>query len=316
MQSAKSEQVIYQFRVRGHLDGPSARGFPGLSIALEGNGDTVLTGPVVDQAALHGLLKKVRDLGVPLLSVHRVEHRTHFAQGENEMRTDRKAAVGVGVLYILGTVLGVLSVIVTGPVRSAADPLAAIAAGGTPIVLGALAVLAMGLALAMIPVTALPILKRHGSRLAVAYVVLRGGLETVATMVTAVGMLLLLPISKAYQLGVTDAAVLRTLGALLLDAGEIGSVGTIVFCLGASAFYFLLDRARLVPRWLSLWGLAAVIPYLVGAVLTMAHLIDHMSTVMVVLDLPMAVQEMVLAVWLIAKGFDSKATSASPAVEA
>jgi len=66
--------MIYQIRVRGHLVGRQwTEWFGGLTVTLEENGDTLLTGPVVDQAALHGLLKKVRDLGMPLLAVICVE---------------------------------------------------------------------------------------------------------------------------------------------------------------------------------------------------------------------------------------------------
>jgi len=63
----------YEIRVRGHLDGRWTDWFGGLTLTLEANGDTLLTGLVVDQAALHGLLRKVRDLGLPLLAVMRVE---------------------------------------------------------------------------------------------------------------------------------------------------------------------------------------------------------------------------------------------------
>ena len=62
---------VYQIRIKGHLGPQWADRLGGLSITLEDNGDTVLTGPVTDQAALHGLLKKVRDLGMPLLSVNK-----------------------------------------------------------------------------------------------------------------------------------------------------------------------------------------------------------------------------------------------------
>ena len=65
--------MIYQVRIKGHLGQQWADWFEDLSITLQDNGDTLLTGPVVDQAALHGLLKKVRDLGMPLLSVECIE---------------------------------------------------------------------------------------------------------------------------------------------------------------------------------------------------------------------------------------------------
>ena len=65
--------MIYQIRIKGHLGSQWTDWFGGLTITLEANGDTLLTGPVVDQAALHGLRRRVRDLGMPLLSVNRVK---------------------------------------------------------------------------------------------------------------------------------------------------------------------------------------------------------------------------------------------------
>lgn len=64
--------AIYQIRIKGHLGPQWADRFAGLQITLEDNGDTLLTGPVADQAALHGLLRVVRDLGMPLLAVNRL----------------------------------------------------------------------------------------------------------------------------------------------------------------------------------------------------------------------------------------------------
>ena len=67
------QPMVYQIRLKGHLGRHWTDWFEGLTITLEANGDTLLTGPVVDQAALYGLLKKVRSLGLPLLSVNRID---------------------------------------------------------------------------------------------------------------------------------------------------------------------------------------------------------------------------------------------------
>jgi hypothetical protein len=70
-----SQSIVYQIRIEGHLDAQWTDWFSGFSVSLEENGDTLLTGPIADHAALFGLLKKVRDLGMPLISVNRIEPR-------------------------------------------------------------------------------------------------------------------------------------------------------------------------------------------------------------------------------------------------
>jgi hypothetical protein len=67
------QPMVYQIRIKGHLGRQWTNWFGGLAITQEDNGETLLTGPVVDQAALHGVLRKVRDLAMPLLSVNRVQ---------------------------------------------------------------------------------------------------------------------------------------------------------------------------------------------------------------------------------------------------
>ena len=71
--SEPSQSIIYQIRIKGHLGCQWTEWFGGLTITMEDSGETLLTGPVVDQAAMYGLLKKVRDLGMPLISVNRIE---------------------------------------------------------------------------------------------------------------------------------------------------------------------------------------------------------------------------------------------------
>jgi hypothetical protein len=90
----------------------------------------------------------------------------------------------------------------------------------------------------------------------------------------------------------------------LLEVRGIGSISTVVFCLGALMFYYVLYRSKLVPRWLSGWGLIAAVPYLAGGVMGMAGIVNPWATIVTVIDMPLAVQEMVLAVWLIVKGFN------------
>jgi len=81
------QPVVYQIRLTGHLDSQWTGWFGGLSITLEEDGDTLLTGPLVDQAALHGLLKKVRDLGMPLVSVNQVQlNKTRLYRSKKEKK--------------------------------------------------------------------------------------------------------------------------------------------------------------------------------------------------------------------------------------
>jgi hypothetical protein len=73
MANKLDQPTVYQIKIEGHLGPRWADRFGGMTITLEDNGDTLLTGPVEDQAALHGLLRKVRDLGMPLISAFRVK---------------------------------------------------------------------------------------------------------------------------------------------------------------------------------------------------------------------------------------------------
>jgi hypothetical protein len=75
--------VIYQIRLKGHLGQQWAASFEGLTLTLEENGDTLLSGPVTDQAALHGLLRNVRDGGMLVLSIKRLDSRTRETHGSN-----------------------------------------------------------------------------------------------------------------------------------------------------------------------------------------------------------------------------------------
>jgi hypothetical protein len=224
------------------------------------------------------------------------------------MNTNRKTAIIVGVLYILGTVAGILSVVFTSSTLNVPDFLMKVSTNENQMIMGALFVLIMGLALAMVPVMMYPILKKQNEALALGYVVFRGGLETVNYIITVIGWYLLLLLSRAYvQVGALEPSAFPALGALLLNAGAVSSIGTIVFVLGALMFYSLLYQSKLIPRWISGWGLIAAIPYLVAGFLFLFGLTNDKSALDSVLRLPLGLQEMVLAVWLIARGFNPSA---------
>jgi hypothetical protein len=142
-----------------------------------------------------------------------------------------------------------------------------------------------------------PILRRLSEPLAVAYVIFRGALETLTTIGTVVCWLLLVAVARQHaDLGAVSQV--GSLGILLLEALDpISAVLSIVFSLGALMLYYLLYQARLIPRWISGWGIVAGVLYLVAGLTALFGL--NLEMLMYIM-LP---QEMVMAVWLIVKGF-------------
>jgi hypothetical protein len=206
--------------------------------------------------------------------------------------------------------MGVLSVALTGPILDAPDILIQASANKNQLIAGALCVITMGLALAMVPVLMFPILKKHNEVLALGYVVFRGALEAMTDIAIALSWFLLIALGHQYiSAGAPDASYFQALGASFVEAGDsISEVAAIVFSLGALMFYYLLYQTKLIPRWLSTWGLIAIVLHLpAGGLLAMFDVITPFSTISVVLALPIALQEMVMAVWLIVKGFNASA---------
>ncbi|OGO52108.1 MAG: hypothetical protein A2Z32_03965, partial [Chloroflexi bacterium RBG_16_69_14] len=173
------------------------------------------------------------------------------------MSADRKAAVWIGVLYIIGTVVLVLSLVVTGAALTGAGGAGQVAAAPNQVAIGALLVLLAGFALAMVPVVFWPVGKRYNETLAMGYVVFRGGLETILYIVMALGWLLLIALSTQPDTAPL-AGLVRTTEAVIGD-----QLIAIPFALGALMFSVLLYQSRLVPRWLSVWGLVGAALYIV-----------------------------------------------------
>lgn len=223
----------------------------------------------------------------------------------------------VGVLFVLGTVSGILSGLFVEPyltpTTNAAQYLSSISAGGMQVMLGAFLVFTMGLSLALIPVLMYPILKRYSEPLAITYLVFRGALEFVMYLALMGILLTILVISRGAVPSDTATGAYDAVLALVAGYEVIYYVLlTIVFALGALAFYVALYRTELVPRWLAGWGLLAALLWLSWGVTGVFGLFDPAATLRIgvavptetVFALPIALQEMVMAIWLIVKGFD------------
>ena len=232
----------------------------------------------------------------------------------NVVREHRAAATTAGILYITGTVAGILSKVVAAlPVRDADDPLAYAAKHSDAVATGALLVLVMGLSLAFIPVVLFPVLRRVDEVLATGYLIIRGAVETACYVIIAIAWLLLVPVAEAMSAGPGTASPAGVrVGALVVDSDGASAMLTLVFLVGAGLFYVLLYRSRIVPRWITLWGFVGIPLYAAAYLLAMYGTIDTNSSAQNLLCMPVFVQEMVLAVWMIARGFrpaDLSATS-------
>jgi hypothetical protein len=175
----------------------------------------------------------------------------------------RSTARAIGLLFITATVAGVLSVVLLDRQPTT----------------GALMVVVMAGAIAMIPAVFFPVLRQHNEALAMGYVVART-LEVV----------LLLPVAVSPQV-------------MKAEQDQVQAVGAMFFCVSAVILNWLLYRSRLVPRLISGWALIAVAPYLAAALMVLLGRVSSSSTAYSLLVLPLALNEMVLAIWLLIKGF-------------
>lgn len=224
------------------------------------------------------------------------------------MNTYRIHAVMAGVLYMLGTVAGILSIVVVGGFPDE-DFLSRIAVDPSRLTLGACFILIMGLSLAAMTVFLYPLFRRDSEPLAMGMVLFRGALEGTGYILAATSWLMLGALSKAFAAAGADSATLRAVGDAVLQVSvKNGAMGTFVFIIGAVCLYTSFYRTRLIPRWISVWGLIGAVPYVVYALL---HLFD-MAPGLGFLQLPLAVQEMVMGLWLIVKGFSPSAIASLP----
>ena len=222
------------------------------------------------------------------------------------MNSNRKTAIIVGVLFITATGASSLGFVILDPILNAPDILVNASANITRVIIGVLLLLINCAAVVVIPVMLFPILKKHNEVLAVGYLGSRI-IESVILIVGLISLLSLLTLSQeSVQAAAPDSSYFQTLGTLLLAVYDwtllLGIM--IVFSLTALSLNYLLYQSELVPRWLSGWGLIGAILLLVAGLL---EIFGFNPTE--ILSLPIALQEMVFAVWLIIKGFNPTATA-------
>jgi hypothetical protein len=227
--------------------------------------------------------------------------------------TDRKISIAAGTLFIIATAANLMGTGFTGSILDAPDYLNGISSNGNRVIIGALLSFIAAAASSGIAISLYPLLRKYNEGLALGAVGFRL-IEGVFYIVGDICLVSLLTLSQQFvNAGGQDAFYFQTVGDLLLTMRDVAGFvfAVIAFCLGALMYYFIFYRTRLIPRWLSIWGLIAIVMLLSAVLIT---LFDGepfaISGNLILLALPIAIQEMVLAVWLIVKGFSPSALAA------
>jgi hypothetical protein len=223
------------------------------------------------------------------------------------MTSYRANAIAVGVLFIACSAASILSIVPLGAAVGAPVDFAELAANDNQVVWTALiefvwAATGMGIAIGLYP-----ILRKFNPALSLGSVAGRV-VEGVFVLVGTLSLLVLLTVSQQAAGSAAPSSFQATGDALVAVRDWVqGFVALIPFGIGALMYYYVLYRSRLVPRWLSGWGLVAIGLFLVATVYAGFTQDFGFTTVNTVLNIPIGLQEMVLAVWLIVKGFNRSA---------
>ena len=228
-----------------------------------------------------------------------------YKKGTN-MKPYRSTAVLVGVLFILGTVAASFSVVLTQDIIGNSDYLSKVGLNETSIVVGALLVLIMGMSLAFVPILMFPLLRTYNESLAIGYIVFRSGLETVLYVINVICLLCLIPLSHAFlETSHLNNFYFQILGDLLLKTDfQISPLLKIIFSVGSLLFNYMLYQSKLVPRWLSGWGIVGATLHLISGLVLSFNIVTESFFIKIGWDVIIAIQEMVFALWLILKGFN------------
>ncbi|MCE5213600.1 MAG: DUF4386 domain-containing protein [Methanobacterium sp.] len=221
------------------------------------------------------------------------------------MDSYRKTGIIVGVLFIIATVASILGSVSLGSILGAPNYLGSVSAHGNQMIMAVILFLMAATSAVATSFMLFPILRRHIESLAMGYVVLRI-FENVFYVVGALVLLIILTLSQKYVAGAVDASYYQVLGTLLLTLREWSVlIGTLLFAgLASMTLNYVLYQTKLVPRWLSLWGfIGAALIVLLGLSGILGFGMGF-SSPFALLAIPIAVQEMVFAAWLIFKGFN------------
>jgi hypothetical protein len=221
------------------------------------------------------------------------------------MNAQRRTATIVGVLFIMALVPFLIGQALYEPILSSPDYLDKVDTDRVTVVIGILLEFASALAIILIPVVFFPVLRKHSEVLALAYVSFRL-FEAVLLSVAQIFKLSLVSLGQGYLgSGGVDASYLQNVGSSLQSAiywvDHDGLIYLIVFVTGTLVLNAALYRSNLIPRWLSIWGLAAAVAVLAGSVMAT---FDVLLVLAMVLVIPIGLQEQAMAVWLIVKGFN------------
>jgi hypothetical protein len=233
--------------------------------------------------------------------------------GGLNVMTHRTAARVVGALFMIATVASTLAVLLLQPVVGASDYLTKASLSEDRVATGAFFELINHIAVVGIAVAIYPVLKRFSERLALGYVAARS-IEAVLFTIGTMHLLTLVTVSQEFvAAGTPPTSHFQTLGAMLLAGHDWddAALAFTAFSLGALILNYVLYQARLVPRWLSVWGLVGA-ALILAARMMVIYGLELSSATQIVLDTPIAVQEMTFAVWLIAKGFNTAAFASEP----
>jgi len=219
----------------------------------------------------------------------------------------KKNAVLVGILFIIATAFLFVGGSFYGPVLDTPDYLQVAYPNRISAIVGMLIEFSCILAIPLIPVFAYPVLRKHNETLALAYVVFRL-FEAVLFALVDITKLALIKVSQLYLAAESSTvAMIESVGATIQSWNEWAWVFyVLIFGFGALIFYFALYQSKLLPRWISIWGLIAILLMMTSAFLAM-FAVELPDTIFGLLVIPIGVQEMVMAVWLIVKGFNRDA---------